>query len=101
MYLGLLLFFLVPDFEFWSGERKSVPNMYKVILTNVPVLDGVGDSRVNKFLNSSIDAVCLRLQLLLLVLDFVLLVGKYTSIQNMWKVILINVLVWGGLLTLM
>ena len=47
MYLGFLLFLLVVDFKLLGGEQNSIPYMWQVILTNVPVEGRIVDSYVD------------------------------------------------------
>ena len=47
--LRTLLFIFDVDLEFLDGKQNSVPNVWKVILTYVPIEYGVVDSYVKGF----------------------------------------------------
>ena len=49
MQLGLLLFMLVVDLEFSDDKHNFVPYMCEVIITYVPIEDGVVESYINGF----------------------------------------------------
>ena len=45
--------FLIFDIELCVGRQNSVPNMWKAMLTNVPVEGGIVDCYVNGFFDGS------------------------------------------------